>query len=257
MKTVILAGGFGTRISEETRLIPKPMVRIGSMPVLWHIMKIYSHYKLNDFIICCGYKGDLIKDYFHNYFLYNSDLYIDLKKKNYKKIGINSEENWKIHLVDTGVNTLTAGRIKRIYKYVKNDDFFCCTYGDGLSNLNIKKLISFHKKSKKLATITAVENPSRYGDIKLNKNGEVTQFNEKNIRNKINGGFMVFSKKIFDYIDSDNCILEKDVLVRLANENKLAGFTHQGFWQSMDTLREKNYLEDLWNNNKAPWKIWK
>ena len=229
MKTVILAGGFGTRISEETRLIPKPMVRIGSMPVLWHIMKIYSHYKLNDFIICCGYKGDLIKDYFHNYFLYNSDLYIDLKKKNYKKIGINSEENWKIHLVDTGVNTLTAGRIKRIYKYVKNDDFFCCTYGDGLSNLNIKKLISFHKKSKKLATITAVENPSRYGDIKLNKNGEVTQFNEKNIRNKINGGFMVFSKKIFDYIDSDNCILEKDVLVRLANENKLAGFTHQGF----------------------------
>lgn len=257
MKTVILAGGFGTRISEETRLIPKPMVRIGSMPVLWHIMKIYSHYKLNDFIICCGYKGDLIKDYFHNYFLYNSDLYIDLKKKNYKKIGINSEEDWKIHLVDTGINTLTAGRIKRIYKYVKNDDFFCCTYGDGLSNLNIKKLISFHKKSKKLATITAVENPSRYGDIKLNKNGEITQFNEKNIRNKINGGFMVFSKKIFDYIDSDDCILEKDVLVRLANENKLAGFTHQGFWQSMDTLREKNYLEDLWNNNKAPWKIWK
>jgi glucose-1-phosphate cytidylyltransferase len=257
MKTVILAGGFGTRISEETRLIPKPMVRIGSMPVLWHIMKIYSHYKLNDFIICCGYKGDLIKDYFHNYFLYNSDLYIDLKKKNYKKIGINSEEDWKIHLVDTGINTLTAGRIKRIYKYVKNDDFFCCTYGDGLSHLNIKKLISFHKKSKKLATITAVENPSRYGDIKLNKNGEITQFNEKNIRNKINGGFMVFSKKIFDYIDSDDCILEKDVLVRLANENKLAGFTHQGFWQSMDTLREKNYLEDLWNNNKAPWKIWK
>lgn len=257
MKTVILAGGFGTRISEETRLIPKPMVRIGNMPILWHIMKIYSYYKLNDFVICCGYKGDLIKDYFYNYFLYNSDLYIDLKKKNYKKIGINGEENWKIHLVNTGINTLTAGRIKRIYKYVKNDDYFCCTYGDGLSNLNLKKLISFHKKSKKLATVTAVENPSRYGDIKLNKNGEITQFNEKNIRNKINGGFMVFSKKIFDYIDSDNCILEKDVLVRLANENKLAGFTHQGFWQSMDTLREKNYLEDLWNNNKAPWKIWK
>ena len=233
LKAVILAGGYGTRISEESHLKPKPMIEIGGMPLLWHIMKIYSHYGINEFVICCGYKGDMIKEYFSKF-----DFPL-----------------WNVQLVDTGLNTMTGGRIKRIQNHI--DDTFCLTYGDGLSDVDINSLISFHKEKKSLATLTAVHPPERFGVLELSEE-YVTEFHEKHRGQSswINGGFFVFEPEIFDYINGDTTILERAPLETLAKEKKLAAFKHNGFWHSMDTLRDKNNLENLWNSKKAPWKIW-
>ena len=234
MKAVILAGGYGTRISEESHLKPKPMIMIGEMPILWHIMKIYSEYNINDFVICCGYKEEVIKEYFSKF----------------------DSKSWNIELVNTGLDTMTGGRIKRIQNHI--DDTFCLTYGDGLSDVNITDLISFHKEKKSLATLTAVHPPERYGVVNLSGH-YVTEFREKHTSESswINGGFFVFEPKIFDYLqDGDSTILEKKPLETLAKEQQLTAFKHTGFWHPMDTLRDKNHLENLWNTKKAPWKIW-
>ena len=233
MKAVILAGGYGTRFGEETHLKPKPMIEIGGKPILWHILKIYSAYKINEFVICCGYKGNVIKEYFSKF---DSAL-------------------WNIELVDTGIDTMTGGRIKRIQNHI--DDTFCLTYGDGLSDIDINSLISFHKEKKSLATLTAVHPPERFGVLELSEE-YVTEFHEKHRGQSswINGGFFVFEPEIFDYINDDTTILERAPLETLAKEKKLAAFKHNGFWHSMDTLRDKNNLENLWNSKKAPWKIW-
>lgn len=234
MKAVILAGGYGTRISEESQLKPKPMIEIGGMPILWHIMKIYSKYNINDFIICCGYKGNIIKEYFDK----------------------SEFPDWNIDLVDTGLDTMTGGRIKRIEKLI--DDTFCLTYGDGLSNVNIDDLISFHKKENSIGTLTAIHPPERFGVLTLSNNF-VTEFNEKHTGESswINGGFFVFETKIFDYLsDGDMTVLEKSPLETLAKEQRLTAYKHTDFWHPMDTLRDKNYLESLWTTQKAPWKIW-
>ena len=254
MKAVILAGGLGTRISEETHLKPKPMVEIGGMPILWHIMKIYEKHGINDFIICLGYKGYMIKEFFQNYYAHTSDMTIDLAN-NKIKIHKNRTESWKITLVDTGEKTMTGGRIKRIQDYV--DDTFCVTYGDGLSNIDINNLISFHKEKKSLATLTAFHPPEKFGVLELSGN-YVTKFHEKHGGESswINGGFFVFEPKIFDYLKDDQTILESTPLETLASEHKLTTFKHDGFWHPMDTLRDKNYLENLWNSGKAPWKVW-
>lgn len=256
MKAVILAGGFGTRISEETENKPKPMIQIGNMPILWHILKIYSNYGVNDFIICCGYKGYLIKEYFANYFLHMSDVTFDMKN-NEMTVHQKNAEPWKVTLVDTGEYTMTGGRLKRVYDYVKDEDCFCLTYGDGLSNVNVNNLINFHKKTNVKATLTAVLPPARFGvlDIKDNK---VVDFTEKPSSGGafINGGFFVFSPAIFDYLEGDKTILEKDPLQKLAKDGELASYVHDGFWQPMDTLRDKLYLDGLWRANSAPWKIW-
>ena len=234
MKAVILAGGYGTRISEESQLKPKPMIEIGGMPILWHIMKIYSKYNINDFIICCGYKGNIIKEYFDK----------------------SEFPDWNIDLVDTGLDTMTGGRIKRIEKLI--DDTFCLTYGDGLSNVNIDDLISFHKKENSIGTLTGIHPPERFGVLTLSNNF-VTEFNEKHTGESswINGGFFVFETKIFDYLsDGDMTVLEKSPLETLAKEQRLTAYKHTDFWHPMDTLRDKNYLESLWTTQKAPWKIW-
>lgn len=258
IKAVILAGGLGTRLSEETYKTPKPMVEIGTRPIIWHIMKLYSYYGINKFIICCGYKGYLIKEYFHNYFLHNSDVTIDTKKH---KITYHSkpEDDWKITLVDTGLYSQTAGRLKRVYNYLKNDDIFCLTYGDGLSNVNIKELIKFHKSHKKLATITAVVPPGRFGSIELDNNSNIKNFVEKPKINKsfINGGFFVMSPKCINLIKDDDSILEVETLKNLVKNKQIKTYIHKGFWQPMDTLREKNLLNSLWNQGQAPWKVWK
>ena len=234
MKAVILAGGYGTRISEESHLKPKPMIEIGDKPILWHIMKFYSSYGINDFVICCGYKAEIIKNYFESF----------------------SSESWNIELVDTGLDTMTGGRIKRIENHI--DDTFCLTYGDGVSDVNIEKLISFHKSKQSLATLTAIHPPERFGVLDIS--GEyVTEFHEKHRGESswINGGFFVFDTKIFDYIkDGDSTILERTPLETLAKEQKLTAFKHNGFWYPMDTLRDKKYLENLWENGNAKWKIW-
>lgn len=255
MKLVILAGGKGTRISEETTIKPKPLIEIGGMPIIWHIMKIYSNYGIKDFIICCGYKGYLIKEYFSNYFLHATDVKISLKKNKIKVLKKYSE-NWNITLINTGENTQTAGRILRVKDYL--DDQFCLTYGDGLSNINIKKLISFHNNHKKYATITAVQPIGRFGVLNINKNNTVQNFLEKPRGDGqwVNGGFFVLSKKIFDYIDNDQSVWEQEPLQNLAKDENLKAFKHDGFWQPMDTLRDKEFLESLWMQNKAPWKIW-
>ena len=255
MKVVILAGGLGTRLSEETQIKPKPMVEIGGMPILWHIMKIYSHYGFNEFIICCGYKGYVIKEYFANYFIHNSDVTIDLLDNSiefHKK----RSEPWKVTLVDTGSETMTGGRLKRISKYL-TDDNFCLTYGDGLSNVNIKKLVDFHHTHGKTATVTAVLPPGRFGALKIN-NETVTNFEEKPSGDGmlINGGFFVFSKGVLDLIDSDDCILERSPLMSLAQNNDLKAYKHNDFWHPMDTLRDRNYLNNLWEKSSAPWKVW-
>jgi len=234
MKVVILAGGYGTRISEESQLKPKPMIEIGGMPILWHVMKIYSKYGINDFVICCGYKGNIIKEYFSK-----SDF-----------------SPWNIKLVDTGLDTMTGGRIKRIQNHI--DDTFCVTYGDGLSDVNINNLISFHQKNKSLGTLTAIHPPERFGVLTLS-NHFVTEFNEKHTGESswINGGFFVFEPELFDYLQNgDSTILEKLPLETLSKEKRLTAFKHTGFWHPMDTLRDKNYLEELWNSQNAPWKIW-
>lgn len=255
MKVVILAGGLGTRISEESHLRPKPMIEIGGRPILWHIMKIYSHYGLNDFIICCGYKGYVIKEYFANYFMHLSDVTFDLKE-NKMQIHNNSSEPWKVTLVDTGEDTMTGGRVKRIQKYLDNEDF-CLTYGDGVADINIGKLLEFHKKHGKNATLTATQAPGRFGALNLEGN-TVTNFKEKPMGdgNWINGGFFVLNPKTIDLIADDKTVWEKEPLEKLANAQQLQSYFHEGFWQPMDTLRDKTYLEGLYSSGKAPWKVW-
>ena len=254
MKVVILAGGFGTRISEETINKPKPLVEIGGKPILWHIMKIYSYYGFNEFIICLGYKGDLIKKYFQDYFLLSSDIEIDLKKGKIKYLDSKSEE-WKVSLVDTGKDSMTGGRLLRLKSLIK--DRFMLTYGDGVGDINIKRLLEFHKKSKKIATVTAVQPPGRFGSLLINKE-EVESFQEKPIGdgNWINGGFFVFEPEIFNFLKNDNTILESDSLSRLAELNELTAYKHESFWRPMDTLRDKTLLEQQWQKGEAKWKIW-
>ncbi len=256
MKVVILAGGFGTRLSEETDLKPKPMVEIGGYPILYHIMKIYSHYGYNDFIIALGYKGYVIKEYFANYFLHNSDIFIDLSKNKIEILNSNSE-NWKVTLVDTGLNTQTGGRIKRLEKYIGNETFML-TYGDGVSDININDLVEFHKRHKKYATVTAVQPAGKYGQLNIGNNNEVKKFVEKPPGDNawINGGFFVLEPKIFDYISSDETIWEKEPIENLSSEGQLMAYKHYGFWKCMDTLRDKRELEELWVKGKAPWRLW-
>ena len=256
MKTVILAGGFGTRLSEETYLKPKPMVEIGGMPILWHIMKIYSHYGFNDFIICCGYKSFQIKDFFANYFLYRSDVTFDLSNNN-MKIHSQKSEPWNVTLIDTGERTLTGGRLARVKQYLNDDEPFFFTYGDGVSDININKLLEHHLKEGKEATLTAVQPPGRYGAISLVGN-TVIKFQEKpdGDLNWINGGFFVLNKKVINYITGDDCMWEDKPLNHLSNINQLSAYKHSGFWQPMDNIRDKNKLNELWEIKKAPWKKW-
>ncbi len=255
MKAVILAGGLGTRISEETNLKPKPMVEIGGKPILWHILKIYSHYQINEFIICCGYKGYVIKEYFANYFLHNCDVTFDMED-NSMKIHSKNTEPWKITLVDTGETTMTGGRLKRVREFLDNDSF-CFTYGDGVANIDIKKLIKFHSEHKTKATLTAVQPPGRFGSLEFER-GRVLSFKEKpkGDGNLINGGFFVLEPSVIDLIDGDQCVWEDKPLKQLAAEKELSAFFHADFWQPMDTLRDKNYLQELWESQKAPWKLW-
>jgi len=256
MKAVILAGGRGTRISEESHLKPKPMIEIGSMPILWHIMKIYSFYGVNDFIICLGYKGYLIKEYFANYFLHMSDVTFDMKH-NSMEVHQKHVEPWRVTLVDTGDQTLTGGRLKRVEEHI-DDEPFCFTYGDGLADINIGKLIDFHKGHGKKATITAIQPPGRYGALNLDSS-TVTNFQEKPAGDGawINGGFFVLDPSVLNHITSDQSSWESTPLINLIDENELQAFQHQGFWQAMDTLRDKNHLEELWANGNPPWKVWK
>jgi glucose-1-phosphate cytidylyltransferase len=257
MKAVLLAGGLGTRISEETHLKPKPMIEIGGKPILWHIMKIYSEHGVRDFVVCCGYKGYLIKEYFANYFLHMSDVTIDMTK-NEMKVHQQKVEPWKITLVDTGEDTMTGGRLKRVAQYLDKNESFCFTYGDGLSNVDIRDSINFHRNHGKLATVTAVIPPGRYGA--LERSGDlVTSFVEKppGDGGMINGGFFVLSPKVLDFIDGDQSIWEGEPLGSIAQSGEMMAFEHHGFWQPMDTLRDKNLLEELWVSGKAPWKVWK
>ena len=257
MKVVILAGGFGTRISEESHLKPKPMVGIGDRPILWHIMKEYSARGFNDFIICLGYKGYVIKEYFANYFLHTSDVTFDLKN-NKMEVLDNYCEPWKVTLVDTGLKTGTGGRIKRIKKYIGNETFML-TYGDGVSDVDMNKVLEFHKKHKKYATITTVGTEQKFGVINMDENGNIQSFREKSEMDSvnINGGYMVLEPEVFDYIDGDETYFEKEPLERLARDGQLVGYKHQGFWKCMDMLRDKNQLEAMWESGNAPWKVWK
>ena len=257
MKAVILAGGLGTRISEETHLKPKPMVEIGGKPILWHIMKIYSAHGIHDFVICCGYKGYVIKEYFANYFLHMSDVTFDMAN-NRMDVHQRNAEPWRVTLVDTGDETLTGGRLKRVADYVRDEEAFCFTYGDGVANVDITALVAFHRQHGKQATVTAVQPPGRYGA--LNMDGEAVRgFIEKPRGDGgwINGGFFVLSPKCLDYIAGDTTSWEADPLVRLAADGEMMAFEHTGFWQPMDTLRDKNHLEELWLSGNAPWKSWK
>ena len=255
MKAVILAGGLGTRITEETHLKPKPMIEIGGKPILWHIMKIYSHHGINEFVICCGYKGYLIKEYFANYFLHMSDITIDIGD-NSMDVHAKKAESWKVTLVDTGEHTLTGGRLKRVSNYLDPLEPFCFTYGDGLSNVNVTESIKFHKKHKKMATITAVQPPGRYGALDCD-GVYVKGFKEKPSNGGlINGGFFILEPNVIDLIEGDSTIWEEEPLNELASRNEMVAFNHTDFWQPMDTLREKQYLEGLWESNKAPWKVW-
>lgn len=256
MKAVLLAGGLGTRISEETHLKPKPMIEIGGKPIIWHIMKMYSHHGINDFIICCGYKGYIIKEYFANYFLHMSDVTFDMVN-NRMEVHQQKVESWKVTLIDTGEDTLTGGRLKRVADYIKNEEFFCLTYGDGVSNVDISASIAFHRRHGKLATVTAVQPPGRYGA--LERLGErVTGFTEKPRGDGgfINGGFFVLSPKVIDFIEGDHSGWEGEPLAMLTKMGEIMAFEHRGFWYPMDTLRDKNYLEDLWDSGNAPWKLW-
>jgi len=256
MKAVILAGGLGTRLSEETVLKPKPMVEIGGMPILWHIMKIYSSYGVNDFIVCLGYKGYQIKEYFANYFLHMSDVTFDMAN-NKMEVHQASAEPWKVTLVDTGQDTMTGGRMKRVAAYLGDEDF-CFTYGDGVADVNIGKLIQFHKSQGTLATVTSVQPPGRFGSLDI-ENGRITGFQEKPQGDgaSINGGYFVLSPKVIDYISDGTTTWEREPLERLAREGQLSAYKHEGFWQPMDTLRDKVHLEELWSSGSAPWKIWK
>jgi len=255
MKAVILAGGLGTRISEETSSKPKPMIEIGGMPILWHIMKTYSSYGINDFIICCGYKGYVIKEYFANYSLHMSDVTIDMND-NSVEVHQKSVEPWKVTLVDTGMDSMTGGRLRRVKKFI-GDETFCFTYGDGLGDINISELVNFHKEKKKIATVTAVQPPGRFGSLEIDGD-DVINFKEKpsGDGNWINGGFFILEPKVLDYINDDSTVWEKDPLEKLASQRQLNVYKHKQFWHPLDTLRDKKYLEELWDSNKAPWKTW-
>lgn len=255
MKAIILAGGLGSRLSEETDVKPKPMVEIGGKPILWHVMKIYSAHGINDFIICLGYKGYVIKEYFANYFLHTSDVTFDMQNNN-MTVHHNHAEPWKVTLVDTGENTMTGGRLKRVAPYLDNEDF-CFTYGDGVGDINISAVIDLHRKSNKLSTVTAVQPPGRFGVIEFQDN-LVQDFIEKPHGDGgwINGGFFVLSPRVLDYIDTDSSIWEREPMQELAKNGQMSVYFHRGFWQPMDTLREKYLLQDLWDCNKAPWKTW-
>ncbi len=257
MKAVILAGGLGTRISEETTLKPKPMVEIGGKPILWHIMKTYSYHGINEFIICCGYKGYVIKEYFANYFLHMSDVTFDMQQ-NKMEVHHQKAEPWRVTLVDTGDNSMTGGRLKRVASYVKDEEAFCFTYGDGVSDIDITALVRFHQQHGKKATVTAVQPPGRYGALKLDGKS-VRGFIEKPQGDGgwINGGFFVLSPKCIDLIVDDSSTWESEPLSKLAAQDELKAYSHNGFWQPMDTLRDKTHLEELWQNGKAPWKVWK
>jgi glucose-1-phosphate cytidylyltransferase len=256
MKVVILAGGLGTRISEESVSRPKPMIEIGGKPILWHIMKIYSHYGINDFIVCCGYKGYVIKEYFANYFLHMSDVTFDMQK-NSMEVHQRFAEPWKVTLVDTGEDTMTGGRLKRVADYVKDEEVFCFTYGDGLSDIDIGATIEFHRKQGVKATLAAVYPPGRFGALDIS-NHKVTTFKEKpkGDGGMINGGFFVLSPEVLPLIKDDSTVWEQGPLESLAKDNQIAAFEHAGFWQPMDTLRDKNHLEELWASGQAPWKSW-
>ena len=256
MKAVILAGGFGTRISEETVLKPKPMIEIGGKPILWHIMKIYSCYGIQDFIICCGYKGYLIKEYFANYFLHTSDITISLNE-NKMQFHDRRAEPWNVTLIDTGENTMTGGRIKRVADFIKDEQSFCLTYGDGVADIDITKSIEFHQQHGKLATLTATYPPGRFGALDIS-DSTVLSFKEKpkGDGGMINGGFFVLSPSVLDYIEDDGSIWEQKPLMNLAEDGELMAYEHTGFWQPMDTLRDKNALESLWESGSAPWKMW-
>jgi glucose-1-phosphate cytidylyltransferase len=256
VKAVILAGGLGTRLSEETHLRPKPMIEIGGKPILWHIMKLYSVHGVNDFVICCGYKGYVIKEYFANYFLHMSDVTFDMQQ-NRMLVHHQKAEPWRVTLVDTGDNTLTGGRLKRVYEHIQGEKDFCFTYGDGVTDLDISKEIEFHRRHGKWATVTAVQPPGRYGVLKVS-DGVVTGFSEKPRGDSdfINGGFFVLSPKCLQFISGDDTSWEGQPLVDLAERGQLVAFKHEGFWQPMDTLRDKNSLENLWASGKAPWKAW-
>lgn len=256
MKAVILAGGLGTRLSEETSLRPKPMVEIGGKPILWHILKMYSHHGVNDFVICCGYKGYLIKEYFANYFLHMSDVTFDMRS-NRMEVHHKRAEPWNVTVVDTGDEAMTGGRLRQVAEYVRNDESFCMTYGDGVSNVDITAAIEFHKTHGKAATLTATYPPGRFGALNL-EGQQVKQFMEKPKGDGalINGGFFVLSPRVLDYLDSNATVWEQQPLQRLATDNQLMAFTHDGFWQPMDTLRDKTYLEELWATGNAPWKTW-
>lgn len=257
MKAVILAGGFGTRISEESHLRPKPMIEIGGQPVLWHVMKIYSHYGINDFIICAGYKQQIIKEYFANYYLHRSDVTFDFNNGGSMTVHNNVSEPWKVTIVDTGYDTMTGGRIKRIAGYVDNEPFLL-TYGDGVADINIKELIEFHNEKKPIVTITAINPGQRFGVLDLTDDGIVKEFREKQDSDEslINGGFMIAEPEVFGYIDGDATFFEKEPLERIAKEGKLAAYRHYGFWQCMDTQRDREKLQQLWDEGNAPWKIW-
>ncbi|WP_415400179.1 glucose-1-phosphate cytidylyltransferase [Synechococcus sp. W4D4] len=256
MKAIILAGGLGTRLSEETVSRPKPMVEIGGMPILWHIMKHYSHFGVNDFVVCCGYKGYVIKEYFANYFLHMSDVTFDMSL-NTMQVHTRKAEPWKVTLVDTGEATMTGGRLKRVREHVDDSSFFL-TYGDGLSSVNIEELLRYHKNAGTVATLTAVQPPGRFGSLSFER-GRVLSFEEKPAGDGswINGGFFVLEPEVFDIIEDDSTVWESEPLQRLATTGRLSAFHHSGFWQPMDTLRDKQLLEDLWTNGTAPWKLWK
>lgn len=257
MKVVILAGGYGTRISEESYLKPKPMIEIGGKPILWHIMKEYSHYGFNEFIICCGYKQHVIKEWFADYYLHNSDVTFDFTADNKMTVHNNVTEPWKVTLVDTGLDTMTGGRVKRIEKYV-GDETFMLTYGDGVSDVNIAELLAYHKEHGKVATLTAVRLEQRFGVLDINDDSRITSFREKSVidGSRINAGYMVLEPEIFKYIDGDATVFEKEPLESAAEQGGLMAYKHDGFWQCMDTKREKEKLEALWESGKAPWKVW-
>ena len=257
MKVVILAGGLGTRLSEETTVRPKPMVEIGSEPIIWHIMKLYDFFGFRDFLICAGYKQNIIKDYFAKYALNHGDIEVSTNSQTVKIIKPSKEE-WNVRVVDTGLNTMTGGRIKRIESYIDSDDDFMFTYGDGLANLNIRELLEFHRKHSPILTLTAVQPPGRFGSVLIDEQKRVTKFTEKPLGDGqwINAGYYVSSKKIFDFLSSDNDILESGPLEKISETGRMRAFLHSGFWKPMDTLTDKRKLEDMWSSNNAPWKIW-